>query len=238
MIPHGPGRAELHSTPASFAWHIEHNCTLPTCGNQLPWARTLTSTFVYVSSRNSSVPNLTAWLTCFSLSSSWYLSQVWNSEMQPRSLVRKFAILLPSISRSESPEFVTLLISIVPVADGSAFVAPGSYLWVQKSGNVVRNLQYFCQTNKAHRFCCTYIPMHMTNPLSKVFSCSLFSFTCTTKNPLLSVALCAAYSTTLSVLPSAWFVLVLPCCWRLLTLRGWIWFCLYFQVLSLITLHL
>ncbi len=28
MISHGPGRAELHSTPASFAWHIEHNCTL------------------------------------------------------------------------------------------------------------------------------------------------------------------------------------------------------------------
>jgi hypothetical protein len=28
MIPHGPGRTELHSTPTSFAWHIEHNCTL------------------------------------------------------------------------------------------------------------------------------------------------------------------------------------------------------------------
>ncbi len=28
MIPHGPGRAELHRTQASFGWHIEHNCTL------------------------------------------------------------------------------------------------------------------------------------------------------------------------------------------------------------------
>ncbi len=27
MIPHGPGRGELHSTTTSFAWHIEHNCT-------------------------------------------------------------------------------------------------------------------------------------------------------------------------------------------------------------------
>jgi hypothetical protein len=28
MIPHGPGRAKLHSTPASLKWHIEHSCTL------------------------------------------------------------------------------------------------------------------------------------------------------------------------------------------------------------------
>jgi hypothetical protein len=28
MIPHEPGWAEIHSTPVSFAWYIEHNCTL------------------------------------------------------------------------------------------------------------------------------------------------------------------------------------------------------------------
>ncbi len=28
MIPDEPGWAEIHSTPVSFAWHIEHNCTL------------------------------------------------------------------------------------------------------------------------------------------------------------------------------------------------------------------
>ncbi len=28
IISHGPGRAEIHSTPASFVWHIEYNCTL------------------------------------------------------------------------------------------------------------------------------------------------------------------------------------------------------------------
>jgi hypothetical protein len=28
IISHGPGRIELHSTPASFVWHIDHDCTL------------------------------------------------------------------------------------------------------------------------------------------------------------------------------------------------------------------
>jgi hypothetical protein len=28
MIPHGPGWAKPYSRAASFAWYIEHNCTL------------------------------------------------------------------------------------------------------------------------------------------------------------------------------------------------------------------